>query len=428
MELERIVALSHHRKLARALSTAQTRSGDQKDAPGQRSRTLSLARGLALALGLFASHCTDQRRPPHAIVAPTLAASQHNPGSAFDRSSPPGPVTKGPSRPPKGEEPGSPPRALAGQPPRPGTDSTTNAGAACPTDMQLVAGTYCSEVRQTCAKGWYDKNNKKNICERFTPPSECVGERSERRFCIDRYEWPNRAGQRPEVMNTFYQAQVKCAAVGKRLCTETEWTLACEGPELEPYPYGYERDPNKCNGDRPWGDPDLNKVARRDPNELARLWQGVPSGSQPECVSDYGVHDLPGNADEVVASENFTETWRGKYDSVTTGGPWYRGVRNQCRPKIYTHSEGFYYYYLSFRCCSEPDGKPTDPRSPKQLRAGTRFATVERLARFTTAEMRDKLQLIKSGTCTCPERDTLCKTMCGTLLGPEAKDAPKRPE
>ncbi len=51
-----------------------------------------------------------------------------------------------------------------------------------------------------------------------------------------------------------------------------------------------------------------------------------------------------------------------------SGNPWLEGVRNQCRPKIYTHNEGFSYYYLSFRCCSEPDGKPTDPRSPKQIK------------------------------------------------------------
>jgi hypothetical protein len=58
---------------------------------------------------------------------------------------------------------------------------------------------------------------------------------------------------------------------------------------------------------------------------------------------------------------------------VTTGGPWLEGVRNQCRPKIYTHNEGFSYYYLSFRCCAEPDGKPTDPRAPKQIQRKERW-------------------------------------------------------
>ncbi|HEX2877894.1 MAG TPA: SUMF1/EgtB/PvdO family nonheme iron enzyme, partial [Polyangiaceae bacterium] len=222
---------------------------------------------------------------------------------------------------------------------------------ACPANMQLVAGDYCSEVEHECKKSWYDKSNKKTICEEFAPVSKCVGTKSPKRYCIDRYSWPNVKGERPEVMNTFYQAEVKCAAVGKRLCTESEWTMACEGPEMKPFPYGYVRDVHKCNGDHPWDSPNMSKVAKRDPAELARLWRGVPNGSQPECVSDYGVADLPGNTDDVVAGETVGP---GKYESVTTGGPWYKGVRNQCRPKIYTHEEGFYYYYLSFRCCAEP--------------------------------------------------------------------------
>ncbi|MEO7330036.1 MAG: SUMF1/EgtB/PvdO family nonheme iron enzyme, partial [Minicystis sp.] len=152
----------------------------------------------------------------------------------------------------------------------------------------------------------------------------------------------------------------------------SEWTMACEGPSYKPYPYGYLRDPNKCRGDRPYRDPNVKKTVSRDKKiahaEVERLWDGVVSGSQPECVSDYGVHDLPGNADELASSE--TPEPRSKFDNVTTGGPWLDGVRNQCRPKIYTHNEGFAYYYLSFRCCAETDGKPTDPRSPKQIKRG----------------------------------------------------------
>jgi hypothetical protein len=288
--------------------------------------------------------------------------------------------------------------------------------------MILVEGDYCSEVKHECLEHWYSEVNKKTVCEAFTPKAECVGDRVKKRYCIDTYSWPNQAGVRPEVMNNFYQAQVKCAAVGKRMCTESEWTLACEGPEMKPFPYGYVRDPDKCNGDNPWDHPDMTKVAKRDPTELARLWQGVPSGTQPQCVSDYGVHDLPANNDEVVASETFTSNWRGKYDSVHTGGPWYTGVRNQCRPKIYTHDEGFYYYYLGFRCCAEPDGEVTDPRTPKQRKKNQSFSFVERLARFSVEEARKKLAEKSAGTCACRDNDILCKTLCGTLLGPEAKD------
>jgi hypothetical protein len=299
--------------------------------------------------------------------------------------------------------------------------------SACPAGMVLVEGDYCSEVEHRCLLDWYAPQNKKVVCEQFEPKATCVGTRARKRYCIDKYEWPNRKGVRPEVMNTFYQAQVKCAAAGKRMCTESEWNFACEGPQMKPFPYGFVRDPKKCNGDHEWDSPAMKKVAARDGQELARLWKGVPSGSQPDCVSDFGVADMPANADEVVAGEG-----RAKFAAVNTGGPWYSGVRNQCRPKVYTHAEDFYYYFLSFRCCAEPDGKPNETLTYKQINDGTSWANIERLAGFTTDQMKQVLALKDKGECNCAGNSLpglslkgpsyLCKTMCGTLLGPGAKD------
>ncbi len=257
--------------------------------------------------------------------------------------------------------------------------------AACPPGTILVDGDYCTALELTCKKSWYAKWNDKTICEEFESPSKCVGNLVHKRFCIDEYEYPNKKGQRPRVMFKFPEAQRLCAAEGKRVCTETEWTTACEGPQHKPYPYGYERDPQACNGDRQYVEPKVVDhdhkglpifafASRREDvsrPELERLWQGVESGSQPRCVSDYGVRDMPGNADELAASETPEPT--SKFDNVTTGGPWLYGVRNQCRPKIYTHNEGFSYYYLSTRCCVEADGRPTDPRAPKQIQRKERW-------------------------------------------------------
>ena len=246
----------------------------------------------------------------------------------------------------------------------------TKKGGGCPDDMVLVEGDYCTELEATCLKSTYAPQNKKTICWDFKEPTVCTGAKEHKRFCIDRYEYPNKKGELPRVMVNFPQAQQLCADQGKRICSETEWTTACEGPSYKPYPYGYHRDPKICNGDQTYPFPDLKKAFSKDravsQPELARLYAGVPSGSQPQCVSDYGVYDMPGNADELAASETFGE--RSPFDNVTTGGPWLEGVRNQCRPKIYTHNEGFAYYYLSFRCCAEADGKPSDPRSPKQIK------------------------------------------------------------
>jgi len=302
----------------------------------------------------------------------------------------------------------------------------------CPAEMVLVSGDYCTKVEHKCKKEWFAKANKKKVCEEFEEKSTCVGDKVKKRYCIDKYEWPNIKGERPEVMNRFHQAQVKCAASGKRMCHESEWTFACEGPDAKPFPYGYKRDPLICNGDQKWDNPNMDLVEKRDPKELGRLWHGMRSGTQPQCVSDFGVFDLPGNTDEVSSAETTSkmqfEGLRVRYDSVHTGGPWYKGVRNQCRPKVYTHAEEFYYYFLSFRCCAEPDGKATDPRTQWQQRDGWRMEKVEQLAQFTVAAMKDKLELKKSSKCECKDKDILCKTMCGTLLGPNAKDtSPSEP-
>lgn len=382
-------------------------------------RQAHLSAALALALLATASGCGAE----HHRAAPRRALPARPGGDPGAR--PEADATASPSAGAsvRGEPParGSPTEAPADAGTAPPAAPATPA-AACPADMVLVEGSYCPRVEQRCVRHRYTAGRRKKICLEFEPPTRCVGREEPRRYCVDRYAWPSRAGARPEVMNTFHQAQVKCAAVGKRMCTESEWTLACEGPERKPFPHGWVRDAARCNGDHPWDFPDLRKVSRRDPAELARLWRGVPSGSQPGCVSDYGVHDLPGNVDEVVASERLPGA-EFPFDSVHTGGPWYDTAMNQCRPKIYTHDEDFYYYFLGFRCCAEPDGAVTDPRTPRQRARRQRFEVVERRAGVGVAEAREAIERARRGECTCAPGDVRCGTLCGSLLGPGARDA-----
>ncbi|MCH2110586.1 MAG: hypothetical protein MK135_14785 [Polyangiaceae bacterium] len=310
----------------------------------------------------------------------------------------------------------------------------------CPEDMILVEGDYCTAlsnehqadasgntpgqgsvdiqvIQRKCLKEWYAPQNKKRVCELFEENAECSGKLVKKKFCIDKYAWPNRQGHRPEVMNRFYQAQVKCAAVDKRLCTESEWSFSCEGPEMKPFPYGYERDASQCHGDEPWDSPNMMKVAKRDQKELRRVYHAKRSG-QPGCVSDFGVYDLPGNNDEIVASETENAGWRSKFESVTTGGPWHKGVRNQCRPKIYSHDEGYYSYNMGFRCCADASEEATDPRTPRQKREGWSMKRVEGIAGVSVAEMREILEKKKNDpSCGC--RTKRCRTLCGTLHGDE---------
>src|SRR5205814_865081 len=94
-------------------------------------------------------------------------------------------------------------------------------------------------------------------------------------FCIDKFEYPNKRGDKPIVMKTWLEAKALCNAAGKRLCGDSEWTLACEGTKQLPYPYGRKRDATKCNIDHRLPEVDANALldpSRRDA-EVQRLWQ-----------------------------------------------------------------------------------------------------------------------------------------------------------
>jgi sulfatase modifying factor 1 len=223
--------------------------------------------------------------------------------------------------------------------------------------MVLIDGKHCPEVQRTCLDDEHTKANKLVICHKFVEePPKCIAESRRQRYCIDRYEFPNKEGARAPVMVDFYDAMHLCGEQGKRLCWESEWTAACEGPEYRPFPYGYSRDVTACNIDQPWINPDLKKFYSKYPiiadPELTRLDQGVPSGSREKCVSGYGIRDQPGNVDEWV----MLETKRGKGGwAGLKGGAWGH-VRNACRPVTTSHEALFSYYNVSFRCCR--DAKP----------------------------------------------------------------------
>jgi sulfatase modifying factor 1 len=170
-------------------------------------------------------------------------------------------------------------------------------------------------------------------------------------FCIDRFEYPNRRGAYPWIMVSWTEARALCAEQGKRLCTEAEWTFACEGEEAMPYPYGYVRDADACVIDRPWRPVDAAALAPRDGEralvELDRLWQGDASGSHPRCRSAFGVYDMTGNVDEWTES-----VVPGEHPSILKGGYW-GPVRTRCRPSTRVHGPDFTFYQQGFRCCAD---------------------------------------------------------------------------
>jgi hypothetical protein len=170
-------------------------------------------------------------------------------------------------------------------------------------------------------------------------------------FCIDRFEYPNRLGEFPIIGVTFHESETLCEKDGKRLCTEEEWTFACEGEETWPYPTGYLRSPDACVIDRPWQEVHDDALSRSTPEaalqEVDRLWQGEAAGSQPRCRSPFGVYDMTGNVDEWTTSTRSTGL-----PSILKGGYW-GPVRTRCRPSTWVHGAEYFYYQQGFRCCSD---------------------------------------------------------------------------
>jgi sulfatase modifying factor 1 len=245
--------------------------------------------------------------------------------------------------------------ALFGSFIKPGADADVSpSDAACPPDMAEVEGDYCPVVEQKCER-WLDPDTKLQCAEfdKAVGGDECPTKTQHKRFCVDRYEWPNKVGALPRYMASWTEAKASCEATGKRLCSDTEWTLACEGQDRHPYPYGdgYARDDRACNIDKPyiWPRPERIFDPKTSSDELARLDQREPSGQRTACVSPYGVHDMVGNVDEWVV--NVSQAGK-PYLSGLKGGYW-GPVRTRCRPMTTAHDETFRYYQIGFRCCGE---------------------------------------------------------------------------
>jgi len=173
-------------------------------------------------------------------------------------------------------------------------------------------------------------------------------------YCIDRFEYPNVKGQYPVVNVSWVESKKLCEAAGKRLCTEDEWTFACEGEQMLTYSYGNQRKPETCHNEqawRPWGYQDAKDLQKRRSQVCAdtidRLWQGLPTGSKPGCKSPFGAYDMVGNVDEWTVSSRP----RHPYKSLLKGGYW-GPVKANCRGLTNVHGPEFAFYQIGFRCCS----------------------------------------------------------------------------
>jgi formylglycine-generating enzyme required for sulfatase activity len=219
----------------------------------------------------------------------------------------------------------------------------------CSDEMVEINSEYCPYVKEECLN-WID-SEKENpmMCAKFAYPTKCISKPTRLNFCIDKYEAQDEPGQIPEVFIDWYTAKDKCESVGKRLCDVRELTLACEGPERKPYPYGYKRDINKCNIGHQWIDPDNTPFFLVD--------KRAPSGSYETCKSDFGVYDIVGNVDELSINSEGSLT-KSPFKSALFGGHYVNGVRNRCRDKgtpsiTVSHGPTAKNYEISYRCCAD---------------------------------------------------------------------------
>jgi formylglycine-generating enzyme len=217
--------------------------------------------------------------------------------------------------------------------------TTVSATPACPAGMALVEGSYCPRVEHVC-KRWLDPAGRYHQfrCAEYEANPKCKAPRRTMHFCIDADEQRlSRAEDpRPENHVSFIEAKASCEKRGARLCTEHEWTFACEGEEMRPYPYGFVRDANACNIDHFELGGGVGRLVDRR----------TAVGANPACTSVFGVHDLAGNLEEWVTAAPGSHT----HDTVLKGSWWLPG-RSTCRAANAGHDAVYEGTETGFRCC-----------------------------------------------------------------------------
>lgn len=168
-------------------------------------------------------------------------------------------------------------------------------------------------------------------------------------YCIDRYEWPNRAGEVPQADLTWDAADAACRSVGKRLCSSVEWERACRGREGARFSYGRQRDSQRCN----------TPIEGSGPGTLPA--PVAASGAFSGCRSAEGVYDLNGNLSEWVS-----DPWTGppepfspdatvdpNWFTLRGGTMWNRTFYGQDCSSRHGHHRSFQNMDDGARCCQD---------------------------------------------------------------------------
>jgi hypothetical protein len=208
----------------------------------------------------------------------------------------------------------------------------------------------------------------------MVPVWERGGNVDSAKYCIDLFEFPNKACELPFVFITPSQAVRVCHAQGKRLCTQDEWNLSCRadpaGGADRVYAYGDEMDLSVCNTNKSRA---AGGYPSCDVSTNERLWTTCgtntePSGAFPRCRSRFGVFDQHGNVAEIMtrfepADGKMYSQLKGSaffYVDVakkpTDPGGYWTKYPDQCNFDPRWHVEkieesSHMNYHLGFRCC-----------------------------------------------------------------------------
>jgi formylglycine-generating enzyme len=221
--------------------------------------------------------------------------------------------------------------------------------SACPAGMVLVEGDYCPDVEQKCLE-WMDPPESRYHrfrCARYAKSVCKSKERVHVRYCIDATERAEPDTNLPKHFMSWTTSKKLCEAEGARLCRESEWQFACEGEEMRPYPYGWERNSAACNVD-------LSENIGK-PGRLVDHRSVV--GSHEGCASPFGVQDMAGNVEEWVQADGPGRGNKMGWKEVLKGS-WWIPSRHACRQFQVGHDDVYNGAETGTRCCK--DAPPRD--------------------------------------------------------------------
>jgi formylglycine-generating enzyme required for sulfatase activity len=177
------------------------------------------------------------------------------------------------------------------------------------------------------------------------------------KFCIDKYEWPNKKNTLPDFAMTAFEAEKLCESIKKRLCTHTEWLNACLGKDSLRYGYGNFWQKDACNDNTNtkyipvnWGKMNEGRDAWK--SYAKTLYKGKPSGSMEQCfVSEANdrVYDMIGNVREWVRDP-------AGYGGYAFESSFWHGTMQGpqgCGFVVRSHAPEFASYEVGTRCCKE---------------------------------------------------------------------------